>query len=50
MDDFEALLNAERIPVERYVRFRLNSRPDATASPAISFEKNEAGVFPCLVS
>lgn len=29
MDDFEALLNAERIPVERYVRFRLNSRPDA---------------------
>lgn len=29
MDDFEALLNAERASVERYVRFRLNSRPDA---------------------
>lgn len=29
MDDFEALLNAERVSVERYVRFRLNSRSDA---------------------
>lgn len=29
MDDFEKLLNAERVSVERYVRFRLHSREDA---------------------
>lgn len=29
MDDFEKLLNAERVSVERYVRFRLHAREDA---------------------
>lgn len=29
MDDFEKLLNAERVSVERFVRFRLHSREDA---------------------
>ena len=29
MDDFEALLNAQRASVERYVRFRLDSGPEA---------------------
>ncbi|MDE7300357.1 MAG: RNA polymerase sigma factor [Lachnospiraceae bacterium] len=29
MDDFETLLEAERVSVERFVRFRLNSRADA---------------------
>ncbi|MGM9635814.1 MAG: RNA polymerase sigma factor [Candidatus Avispirillum sp.] len=29
MDEFEKLLNAERISVERFVRFRLNSKEDA---------------------
>lgn len=29
MDDFEKLLNSERVSVERYVRFRLHSREDA---------------------
>lgn len=29
MDDFEKLLNAERVSLERYVRFRLHSREDA---------------------
>lgn len=29
MNDFEKLLNAERISVERFVRFRLHSKEDA---------------------
>lgn len=29
MDDFEKLLNAERVSVERFVRFRLNCKADA---------------------
>ena len=29
MEDFETMLNRERISVERYVRFRLQSRADA---------------------
>ncbi len=29
MDDFEKMLNAEQVSVERYVRFRLHSREDA---------------------
>lgn len=29
MDEFEKLLEAERVPVERFVRFRLNSKADA---------------------
>ena len=29
MDEFEKLLEAERVSVERFVRFRLNSKADA---------------------
>ena len=29
MDEFEKLLEAERVPVERFVRFRLSARADA---------------------
>ncbi len=29
MDDFENLLEAERISVERFVRFRISSKADA---------------------
>ena len=29
MDDFEKMLLAERVCVERYVKFRLNANPDA---------------------
>lgn len=29
MDEFEKMLEAERVPVERFVRFRLNSKADA---------------------
>lgn len=29
MDEFESLLEAERLSVERFVRFRLNFRADA---------------------
>lgn len=29
MDEFEKMLEAERAPVERFVRFRLNSKADA---------------------
>lgn len=33
MDDFEKLLDAERISVERFVRFRLSSKADADDVP-----------------
>lgn len=29
MDELKKLLEAERVPVERFVRFRLNSKADA---------------------